>query len=110
METKVQPETYFEKAGQGHEGIVRCHHCRRLVTWDQIQTGSCVCGSRKVDHIKSITDKELVDIFRGRIDFPMREEFLASFDYPGRADGSATLEAVVEQMERELQTREADHV
>lgn len=71
---------YYEELGSATDWIVRCHDCKKLQTAAQLQEyGTCECGNRKVEEVRTLDDTEMADIQSGRIDFPYREEFLKEF-------------------------------
>jgi hypothetical protein len=73
-------ESYYVKHGMGHDALLRCKDCRKLVSFELLQKlGNCTCGNRRVVEIRTLSEEEFADIQSGRIDFPHREEFLAEF-------------------------------
>ena len=74
-------ERYYVDEGRGHDDLLRCKDCQKLVTYQVItQIGCCdKCGNRRFTEITLLNDEEMAAIQSGAIDFPYRELFLAEF-------------------------------
>lgn len=80
--TAVRP--YYEDLGVGHDYLLRCQDCGKLVAHvdlvDPKRKGlTPCCGTRRVREIRSLKWWEWLMIRVGIIDFPYRKEFLAEF-------------------------------
>lgn len=76
------PRRYYEDLGRGHDCLLRCKDCQRLVTYAVIAKLGCCdgCGNRKFAEITLLSDSEMEEIRHGVIDFPDRDKFLAEFE------------------------------
>ena len=74
-------ERYYVDEGRGHDYLVRCKDCQKLVTFAVItKIGSCdKCGNKRFTEITLLSEKEMEDISTGVIDFPDRAMFMAEF-------------------------------
>lgn len=81
LNMKMERPAYYEDLGRGHDNILRCKDCQKLVTYEVItKIGMCDgCGNRKFTEIKLLNEKEMEEIKSGAIDFPDRDRFLAEF-------------------------------
>ncbi len=72
---------YYVDKGRGHDYLVRCKDCRRLVTCDKLFKDGATpcCGNRKVVEVRGLTPWEWFKIRIGFIDFPDRSLFLKEF-------------------------------
>lgn len=74
-------EEYYVKLGIGHDHLLRCKDCHRLVTHENVITvGGCrYCGCRRLVQISTLSVWEWLKIRLRVIDFPYRKEFLQEF-------------------------------
>lgn len=82
MELDAAPNrTYYENLGRGHDDLLRCKDCQKLVTFATIQKlGMCDgCGNKRFLEIKLLTEQEMSDVVSGVIDFDGRVQFLSEF-------------------------------
>ena len=72
---------YYHALGVGHDALLRCTDCKRLVTHAAlVRRGGCpVCGTRRVTEITSLTLWEYLRLRLGLIRFPHRRAMLAEF-------------------------------
>jgi DNA-directed RNA polymerase subunit RPC12/RpoP len=72
-------QTYLDKKGLGHDSILRCSKCQKLVLMDDIKkNGQChYCGSSKLNELRVMSDVEKQEV--EKMDFPYKEEFLGEF-------------------------------
>jgi hypothetical protein len=75
---------YYErlKLPFGHDMLLRCDDCRRLVQYSTMRTNNGLtrcCGTRKVREVRQLKFFEWLKIRLGIINFPYRKEFLAEF-------------------------------
>ena len=72
-------KTYLEDKGLGHDSILRCGKCLKLVLMEDIKkNGQChFCGSSKMTEVRTLTDKEKKEV--EKMDFPYKAEFLGEF-------------------------------
>lgn len=77
----METARYYEKYGQGHDGLVRCSGCHKLVQVSilTVKGGCPKCGGRRVLEITTLKWWEWVLIRTGLLSFPYREEFLKEF-------------------------------
>lgn len=71
---------YYERLGLGgHDAILRCHDCGRLVTYQRLMDVGMTpcCGTRRVKQVQHLRVREWLRIRLGLLDFPYRQEFLA---------------------------------
>lgn len=78
---------YYEKYDKGHDDLLRCKDCSRLVTYasmfDNGRTGlTPCCGSRSTREVRALTVWEWLKVRLAIIDFPHRDEFLKEFGFP----------------------------
>ena len=73
---------YYEDLGRGHDYLMRCKDCKRLVTFEVITKSGCCpsCGNRRVVEITTLTFWEWLKIRVGVISFHNRREFLKEFN------------------------------
>lgn len=72
---------YYDDLGTGHDDILRCKDCRRLVLFSDVKKhGSCSCGNRHVVEITTLSVWEWLKIRLGIIRFSHRREFLKEFN------------------------------
>jgi len=73
-------KTYLEINGLGHDSILRCGKCLKLILMEDVKkNGQChLCGSTKVTEVRTLTDEERNQIIN-EMDFPFKEEFLKEF-------------------------------
>lgn len=78
---KPRQRRYYHDLGRGHDYLLRCKDCRRLITFDRIQKGGgCPkCGNRRVIEVDTLGFWEMVRIRLGLIRFPDRSLFLKEF-------------------------------
>lgn len=78
-------KTYYEDLGLGHDAILRCSDCKRLVTHDNLikAKGCPKCNNKRVVEITTLTLWEWFLIKTGILSFPYRKEFLAEFSHKG---------------------------
>ncbi len=76
-------KTYLEDKGLGHDSILRCGKCLKLILMEDIKKhGQChLCGSSKVTEVRTLTDEEKLEV--EKMDFPFKEEFLKEFTQNG---------------------------
>ena len=74
-------ERYYVDKDRGHDYLLRCKDCQKLVAFAAIkQSGMCDgCGNKRFTEITLLSDKEMADIRSGVIDFEDRELFLEEF-------------------------------
>lgn len=82
--TRSSARLYYQrlKLGVGHDAILRCFDCRKLVTYATLQTCGGItpcCGTRKTKEVTHLKFWEWVMIRLGIVRFPYRREFLAEF-------------------------------
>src|SRR5262245_8791969 len=72
---------YFEDHRRGHDYIVRCNDCQKIVDYKTLtKLGMCDgCGCRRVKQINLLKQEEWDKIVSGEIDFEDRELFMAEF-------------------------------
>lgn len=72
---------YYEALGGGHDHILRCDGCMRLVLFrDLVVSGGCPkCGNRRVTEVRTLSNWEWLRIRIGLLSFPYRKEFLVEF-------------------------------
>lgn len=72
-------KTYQDEKGLGHDSILRCSKCQKLVLMDDIKkNGQChYCGSSRLNEIRVMSDEEKKIV--EKMDFPYKEEFLGEF-------------------------------
>ena len=90
-ERTPRARSYYEATDKGHDDLLRCHDCGRLVTYASLfskgNTGfTRCCGIRKVKEVRALTFWEWLKVRLGLIDFDHRREFLAEFSHR-RANG-----------------------
>lgn len=78
---------YYEKYDRGHDDLMRCKDCGRLVTQDQLfgpgkQGVTPCCSSRSVREVRALSLWEWIKVRLGIIDFKYRHEFLSEFGFP----------------------------
>lgn len=80
-EMKDSGPRYYEELGRGHDYLMRCKNCQRLVTFATIQKLGCCdgCGTKRFIEITILSEKEMDDVRSGVIDFPDRDKFIAEF-------------------------------
>lgn len=73
--------TYYELAGKGVEGIVRCDGCNRLIVVAKLsgKAGCPKCGNRRFKEVRTLTLWEQIRLRTGWIDFPDKDKFLKEF-------------------------------
>lgn len=73
--------TYYEKLGEQHDGLLRCHDCKRLATHAALIAahGCPRCGNRKVTEVTTLSLFEWLRVRLGLLDFPHRDLFLQEF-------------------------------
>ena len=81
-------ERYYVDQDRGHDYLLRCKDCQKLVTFAAIQKlGGCdKCGNKRFTEITLLSEEERADIVSGVIAFPDSEAFLAEF---GQVDATA---------------------
>ena len=74
-------ERYYVDEGRGHDYLLRCKDCQKLVTFEKItKLGGCdKCGNKRFTEITLLSEQERADITTGVITFPDSELFLAEF-------------------------------
>lgn len=79
MESGIK--TYYEKEGLGHDHLLRCADCKKLVLFADLQThGSCkYCGNRRVTEVTTLSVLEWLRVRTGLLSFPHRKEFIKEF-------------------------------
>lgn len=72
---------YYEALGRGHDYLLRCKDCQKLVTFETLAKLGCCdgCGTRKVGEITILSEEEMASIVNGTISFPDSDKFLAEF-------------------------------
>ena len=72
---------YYHDLGRGHDYLLRCKDCKKLITYDSIsEAGGCKhCGNKRVTEITSLTLWEWLKVRLGIIRFPDRSLFLQEF-------------------------------
>ncbi len=79
-----QAVPYYVDLDKACDALVRCRHCQRLLTHAFMigqNKGHCVCGSREVKEIRTLTLWEWLKVRTGWIDFPYRAQFLKEFKF-----------------------------
>lgn len=81
LNVKMDRPAYYEDLGRGHDNLLRCKDCQKLVPYRVItKLGMCDgCGNRKFVEIKILNEREMADIQSGKIDFEDRDRFIAEF-------------------------------
>jgi DNA-directed RNA polymerase subunit RPC12/RpoP len=76
------PKLYYEELGRGHDDILRCNGCQKLVTYQTIvQLGQCPkCGTKRMIEVTSLTLMEWLRIRLGLLSFPYSAKFLEEFN------------------------------
>ncbi len=74
-------ERYYVDEGAGHDELLRCKDCQKLVTFEAIKRiGACDgCGNKRFTEITLLNDEEMAKVQSGEIDFKFRDQFLAEF-------------------------------
>ena len=72
-------KTYLEEKGLGHDSILRCGKCQKLLLMEDIKkNGQChFCGSSKMNEVRVLNEVEKEEV--EKMDFPYKEEFLGEF-------------------------------
>lgn len=83
-DTRRHVPPYYErlKLPFGHDMLLRCDDCRKLVVYTAMQAHhgqTPCCGTRRVREVRHLTLWEWITIKLGIRDFPYRKEFLAEF-------------------------------
>lgn len=79
---------YYEDLGVGHDALMRCDDCKRLVLYADMMARQGLtpcCGTRKVKEIRALSVWEWIKVRLGILDFPYRDKFLAEFSAGGRS-------------------------
>lgn len=81
------PHPYYEQYNKGHDDLLRCDDCKRLVTYTTLfaagRTGTTpCCGTRKVREVRALKFWEWIRVRTGLIRFDHRIEFLKEFETP----------------------------
>lgn len=73
---------YYEALDRGHDDLLRCHDCNRLVLYKEMMANrglTLCCGTRKTHEVRALSFWEWLKVRVGLIDFDYRHEFLAEF-------------------------------
>lgn len=84
-------ERYYVDKDRGHDFIIRCKDCVKLVVWSKFQEfkGCCPnCGNKRFTEVTLLKQEEMDAILSGELDFEDKEEFLAEFQPVGEAAAS----------------------
>ena len=82
MNEQQRETRYYHDLNQGHDDLLRCKDCHRLVLYADIKVhGMCRCGNKRFTEITALTMWEWFKIRVGWLRFPHREKFLKEFTY-----------------------------
>lgn len=71
---------YYMDLGRATDCLLRCKDCNELVPEAVYkQLGSCKCGNKRFNEIRTLSQEEYDAIAAGTLDFPYRDEFLREF-------------------------------
>lgn len=75
------PQRYYTDLGRGHDYLLRCNDCQKLVPFEVLVSKGCCpkCGNRRVKEIETLTPWEWLKVRLGIINFADRKKFLAEF-------------------------------
>ena len=80
QEGKYVPR-YYESLGRGHDYLMRCKDCKKLVLFRDLSSkGCCSCGNKRVSEVTTLTLWEWIRIRLGLLRFPDRDKFLKEFN------------------------------